>query len=211
LKYIRIKNWKKYQHYKGRTPPWIKLHAGLLDDYEFECLTDMNKIQLIAIWLLASRSRDYHPEGDPLLPEDVLYLSKKSGLKTKIDLAPLISSGFIICYHSASVSLATDKHSVPTDLDLETYKEETETEGTFAPTPEKGNGSGSKQSVSWDNSFSGITAEMVTDWSKAYPAIDVPLHLRRMDQWLISNPTKRKKNYYRFINNWLTRAQEKGK
>jgi uncharacterized phage protein (TIGR02220 family) len=124
LKYIRVKNWKKHQHYKGRTPPWIKLHAALLDDYDYECLTDLNKIQLIAIWLLASRSREYHPDGDPLLPHDETYLLKKSGLKGKIDLKSLITSGFIICYHSASAVLATDKQLVPTDLDSEAYKEE---------------------------------------------------------------------------------------
>ena len=31
-----------------------------------------------------------------------------------------------------------------------------------------------------------------------------------MRQWLISNPNKRKKNYRRFITNWLSRSQEKG-
>ena len=139
MKYIRVKNWKKHQHYKGRTPPWIKLHAALLDDYGFECLSDINKIQLVAIWLLASRSRDYHPEGDPLLPHDEAYLSKKSGLKSKIDLTPLLSSGFLISYHSASATLATDKHSAPTDLDLEAYKEEADKKELLVSRP-KGNG-----------------------------------------------------------------------
>jgi hypothetical protein len=127
MEYLRVKNWKKHQHYKGRTPPWIKLHAALLDDYEFECLTDINKIQLIAIWLLASRSREYHPDGDPILPYDEQYLFKKSGLKSKIDLKTLISTGFIICYHSDSGLIADRKQLVPTDLDLETYKEDIET------------------------------------------------------------------------------------
>jgi len=31
-----------------------------------------------------------------------------------------------------------------------------------------------------------------------------------MKEWLLSNPKKRKKNYRRFITNWLTRSQEKG-
>jgi hypothetical protein len=207
LKYIRVKNWKKHQHYKGRTPPWIKLHAALLDDYGFECLSDINKIQLVAIWLLASRSRDYHPEGDPLLPHDEAYLSKKSGLKSKIDLTPLLSSGFIISYHSASAMLATDKHSAPTDLDLETYKEDKET--SIATTPS--NGAGSQHLVSWDKTFAGITPDMVETWTKAYPACDIPQHLYRMDQWLLSNPAKaHKKNFYRFITNWLSKSQEKG-
>lgn len=65
--------------------------------------------------------------------------------------------------------------------------------------------------VSWDRTFSGITPEMTGAWSKAYPACDIAQHLYRMDQWLLSNPAKaKKKNYYRFITNWLSKAQEKG-
>ena len=26
------KNWSQFQHYKGRRPPWIKLHRALLDE-----------------------------------------------------------------------------------------------------------------------------------------------------------------------------------
>ena len=93
---IRIKNWNTYQHYKHRRPPWIKLHTSLLEDYEFECLHDVSKLQLIAIWLVASRSKDIHADGDPLLPDDEDYITKKAGLKRKVDLQPLIDSGFII-------------------------------------------------------------------------------------------------------------------
>jgi len=27
---LKVKNWEKYQHYKDRNPPWIKLHFELL-------------------------------------------------------------------------------------------------------------------------------------------------------------------------------------
>ncbi len=27
----RIKNWDKFQHFKNRRPPWIKLHREILD------------------------------------------------------------------------------------------------------------------------------------------------------------------------------------
>jgi uncharacterized phage protein (TIGR02220 family) len=133
---FRIKNWKKHQHYKGRRPPWIKLHAALLDDYEFECLQDDSKLHLIAIWLLASRSRDYHLDGDPLLPEDEPYLTKKAGLKKKISLTPLFSSGFLMRYRVDSTLIAGCKQLAPTDLDLETYKEETEKEDPLSGKPD---------------------------------------------------------------------------
>jgi hypothetical protein len=35
VRYLRVKNWSEFQHYKDRNPPWIKLHRTLLDhDYE---------------------------------------------------------------------------------------------------------------------------------------------------------------------------------
>ena len=30
----RVKNWSKFQHYKNRNPPWIRLHVEILDDYK---------------------------------------------------------------------------------------------------------------------------------------------------------------------------------
>lgn len=55
-----------------------------------------------------------------------------------------------------------------------------------------------------------ITKEDMALWEKAYPACDIMIELHRMADWLISNPDKRKKNYRRFITNWLSRAQERG-
>ena len=55
MNYLRVNNWKKFQHYKDRNPPWIKLHRDLLRDYDFICLQDASKMQLILIWLLASQ------------------------------------------------------------------------------------------------------------------------------------------------------------
>jgi hypothetical protein len=59
---------------------------------------------------------------------------------------------------------------------------------------------------SWEN----ITDEDVSIWEKAYPAVDITQELSKMADWLISNPDKKKKNYRRFITNWLSRTQERG-
>lgn len=88
----------------------------------------------------------------------------------------------------------------------------------FAPTPEKDNGSGSKPKVwvtliSWNRDkgcFEGISPDVIEKWEKAYPAVDLNSQLNRADEWLKANPTKQKSNYYRFVINWLSRAQERG-
>lgn len=59
---VRIKNWDDFQHYKGRTPPWIKLYRKLLDDPEWFALSGDASKMLANCWLLAS-------EHDGALPE----------------------------------------------------------------------------------------------------------------------------------------------
>jgi len=58
--------------------------------------------------------------------------------------------------------------------------------------------------------FVSITQERMNAWIEAYPAVDIVLELRRAALWLQDNPTKRKKNYARFLTNWLSRTQERG-
>ena len=59
--YFRVVNLEKYQHYQHRNPPWIKLHASTLEDYDFGRLQDASKMHLCAIWLLASRTGNKIP------------------------------------------------------------------------------------------------------------------------------------------------------
>jgi hypothetical protein len=58
--------------------------------------------------------------------------------------------------------------------------------------------------------FSGISDKKVDAWSDAYPALAVETELAKAAAWLQANPAKRKKNYMRFVVNWLARAQERG-
>ena len=55
---IRILNWAKFQHYKTRRPPWIKLHRQLLESrHWFELTPDASKL-LVECWLIASDNPD---------------------------------------------------------------------------------------------------------------------------------------------------------
>jgi len=53
---LRPKNWEKFQHYKDRRPPWIRLYHSLLDDRAFWALKGDDSKFLVAIWLIASES-----------------------------------------------------------------------------------------------------------------------------------------------------------
>jgi len=58
--------------------------------------------------------------------------------------------------------------------------------------------------------WEGIEEEDIKRLKESYPACDIQTELARMREWILANPQKRKKNWYRFIVNWLTRTQERG-
>jgi hypothetical protein len=60
---MRIKDWHKFQHFKDRRPPWIKLYRELLDDPEWHELDAFAAKCLTMIWLVAS---EYDGEIPPL-------------------------------------------------------------------------------------------------------------------------------------------------
>jgi len=51
---MRIKNWTKFQHFKDRRPPWVKLYRDLLDDREWHQLEPRAAKVLVMLWLIAS-------------------------------------------------------------------------------------------------------------------------------------------------------------
>lgn len=104
---LRIKNWTKYQHYSDRCPPWIKLHAMILDDPDWRSLSDAGKAHLVSIWLLASRIHEV-VGVDAEVPDDPSYLSALTGCRiTSQSLQVLKDKGFLVpCKQDASNVLA---------------------------------------------------------------------------------------------------------
>ena len=58
--------------------------------------------------------------------------------------------------------------------------------------------------------LTGIIDEDIKRWEKTYPACDILQQIKEMEEWIISNPIKTKKNYYRFCSGWLSKTQERG-
>lgn len=54
----RIKGWVKFQHFKDRRPPWIKLYRDILEDPDWHDLDGDTAKILVALWLLASEDED---------------------------------------------------------------------------------------------------------------------------------------------------------
>lgn len=62
-----------------------------------------------------------------------------------------------------------------------------------------------------DKSYFGVTQEMIDQWKGLYPAVDVDQEIRKMIGWCDANPKNRKTRTgaKRFINSWLSRAQNR--
>jgi len=126
--YLKVKNFERFQHYKDRNPPWIKLYNDLLDDYEFARLQDASKWLAVGLWLLASRY-------DNRIPADPEWIGRRINATEPVDLQPLLNAGFITMYQDASDTLADRKQD--DDLETETEGErEGEKDITGAKAPE---------------------------------------------------------------------------
>lgn len=87
-RFIAVKDFERFQHYKGRTPPWIKFYNALLDDYRFLQLPDAARSQLMLIWLVASRHQNR-------IPYDEKYIAQAIHSTTKVQLDRLLESGWL--------------------------------------------------------------------------------------------------------------------
>ena len=55
--------------------------------------------------------------------------------------------------------------------------------------------------------FENVPEEKLEKWKEAFPFINVEVELKKMEAWLTANPKRLKKNYEKFIVNWLKRTK----
>lgn len=168
MQFFRVKDFEKLQHYKDRSPPWIKLYNEILDDYKFGSLPDASKMHLIAIMLLASRSENK-------LPLDSDWLAKRINATEPVDLNILIRSGFIIPdqevqspEHDASRALAQC---------LTREREEGETEKRRDSTP-----NGVSKYV-FEDGIIRLNHKDFGKWEEAYEHLDLRSELMSLSHW----------------------------
>ena len=118
MQYLSVKDFKRFQHYKDRAPPWIKLYNDLLDNYEFGCLQDASKLHLVLIWLLASRMNNR-------VPADPAWIAKRINASDPVNLKPLFDTGFLVLLQDASKPLADRKQGacLERERDRERYSD----------------------------------------------------------------------------------------
>ncbi|CAN7244229.1 hypothetical protein LJR175_000989 [Variovorax sp. LjRoot175] len=85
------KNWKSFQHYKDRAPPWIKLHRSLLDDRQYQRLPLASRALAPMLWLLAAEAKDGAFEG---AVEELAFRLRTTEGEIEAGLKPLIDASF---------------------------------------------------------------------------------------------------------------------
>lgn len=98
MAWIVVHDWRRFQHYKDRTPLWIKTYTELMHDDAWLSLTGHRRAILLCIWLEYAMTRQQ-------LTDNTTSLSRRFALKvTTRDLESLNHAGYITI--SASKPLA---------------------------------------------------------------------------------------------------------
>jgi hypothetical protein len=119
---MKIKNWTKFQHFKDRKPPWVKLYRELLDDMEWHLLDPKAAKVLTMLWLIAS-------EFDGDLPDikTLAFRLRLSETETKEAVSKL--SHWLIQDDINVISERYQSDSLETETETETeIEKERETE-----------------------------------------------------------------------------------
>jgi hypothetical protein len=121
---MKIKNYNKFQHFKDRRPPWIKLHRELLDQRDISLISDRSFRVLIGLWLLASED-DSMKGCLPEIPEIAfrLRMPESDIVKSFQEL-----KHFIVDVDIKTISERYQVDDPETETETET-KKETEREG----------------------------------------------------------------------------------
>jgi len=87
---LTISNWKKWQTYRSDRgqPPWIKIHRCIMRNVEWVSLSDAERGQLVAMWLLAA-------DRDGVIPASPDILQKICFMSDVPNIDKFISLGFI--------------------------------------------------------------------------------------------------------------------
>lgn len=116
------KNWDNFQHYKHRSPPWIKLHRNLLDDMHYQRLPIASKALAPMLWLLASESNSGVIEKTT---EEIAFRLRMLEKDVINAIKPLIDNGF---FSDADNMLAECLQDATTEKRQSRVREEKEKE-----------------------------------------------------------------------------------
>lgn len=188
-KVIRIIKWAEFQHYKDRSPPWIKLHRSMMTSETWVGASTEGRVLAIACMMLASDTGNS-------TPANVRYIKRVAYLDFEPDLQELVDLGFIeIIEKQAENDNPDDDASKPlADACPEERRgEERETE--------------EKRAYAFSGSVIRLTETDFSRWETSFPDIDLRACLQSRDDWLRSQDDKARKTWFNSTSSWLRNQQ----
>lgn len=94
MDYIQITNWDRWQSYRKDRgqPPWIKIHRRVMRNPEWVSLSDAERGQLVAMWLLAADHDGVIPASSEVI-QKLCFMSGPPNLHKFHELGFLASDG----------------------------------------------------------------------------------------------------------------------
>jgi hypothetical protein len=118
----RIRKWDDFQHYRDRSPPWIKLHRQLLDNREWAALSGDASKMLVECWLIASEGKI--PGVIDMTEVDIAWRLRRPVEMVERWLQELVMHDFIEAItDDASAALAVRKQDARLETETEREKE----------------------------------------------------------------------------------------
>jgi len=165
-------------------------------------LTELARVKLI---ILYDYDNERYLEFKKFHKEQILRRDREA-----VSKIPPPSKGTVVSLGVLQESSGVNQENSRTSKD-KISKDKISKVNTIAPNDKENRSEQKKINYNFDSrKWENITEEDVKLWKETYPACDAKEELLRMGDWLISNPTKRKSNYRKFISNWLSRSQDKG-
>lgn len=104
---MRIRKWDEWQNYRKDRgqPPWIKVYRSLMRDANWVSLSDAQRGQLVAMWMLAADKNGELP-SDPALIKKLCFMDSEPNLKVFVD------EGFMEDWQPVDAKLTPERRQV---------------------------------------------------------------------------------------------------
>jgi len=215
---MKVHNWSKWQTYRRDRgqPPWIKVHREVMRKPEWVALSDAQRGQLLAIWLLAA-------DNDGKIPDDPDVISKLCFLTTPLNLNHFIELGFIDAKTTPKRrqrdATATAERRQRDALEAETEtEEETEEEAEKSMSGTESDDSPHGPPVLVFPCRSGewnLTQDLLTELADLNELTEdeVMTQAKAAKAWLLAEPSRKKtpRGMRRFLTSWIRRYIDSGK
>lgn len=155
MREYRIRNWSRFQHYRERNPPWIKLHVEILSSEDWVLLSDASKLLAVVCMIVAAKRGG-------TVPDDPAYLRRVGYLNAEPNLKPLVECRFLELLAGASNENEPLASARP-EKEAETEGEKERITSGLQPDPSKPEPKSASRKTPYPEAFEAFWREYPTD------------------------------------------------